>query len=70
MDTVTKGGKLSQCIRISNNHIGHFKYLIILLVNYIVIKLGKDMNKDNRKLVVSRAFLKGEMVTCIQGCHC
>ena len=69
MDMVTKGGKLSQCIRISNIHIGHFKYLIILFINYILIKLGKDMNKDNRRLVVSCVFLKGEMVACIQGCH-
>ena len=69
MDMVTKGGKLSQCIRISNIHIGHFKYLIILFINYILIKLGKDMNKDNRRLVVSCVFLKGEVVDHVWICH-
>lgn len=33
-------GILSQYISISNHHIGHFKYIIILFTNYALIKLG------------------------------
>ena len=32
-------GTISQCIRISNHHDAHFKYLTIVYVNYALIKL-------------------------------
>jgi len=35
------GGVLSQCKHISNHHIVHFKYLLILFVSYTSVKLGK-----------------------------
>lgn len=41
---------LSQCVCISHHHIVHFKYLIILFVNYISEKLGsKGLCRKNKE---------------------
>lgn len=41
MLTKSEQGILSQCIRITNHHDGHFKHLIIVFISYTSIKLKK-----------------------------
>lgn len=42
------------------SYTAYFKYLTILFVHFISIKMGGTMNKNKTKLVVSYPFLKGE----------
>lgn len=51
-------GIFSQCIHLSNDHVVHFKYFIILFVNYISIKVKKNFFQEGEQKLINRLWSK------------
>ena len=66
--TSSVGGDLSQSLYISTHHVVDFKYLTILFVNYISIKLGEkrtELKHFKKKNIFNRDFLSKVTTTII-----